>query len=65
VKELKGFQRVALGPGRSARAQFTLRREDLAFTGLDGRPVIEPGQFLAWIGPNSAEGLRGEFSLDD
>ncbi len=64
VKELKGFQRVALGPGRSARAQFTLRREDLAFTGLDGRPVVEPGAFLAWVGPNSAEGLRGEFRLD-
>jgi beta-glucosidase len=65
VKELKGFQRVALGPGRSARVQFTLRRDDLSFTGLDGRPTVEPGQFAAWIGPNSAAGLQGEFNLDD
>jgi beta-glucosidase len=63
VKELKGFERIALQPGETRRVTFHLQREQLAFIGLDGRPVIEPGKFQVWIGPNSAEGLQGEFTL--
>ncbi|RPJ51925.1 MAG: beta-glucosidase, partial [Chloroflexi bacterium] len=63
VKELKGFQRVTLAPGESCRVHFHLRAADLAFAGLDDLPIIEPGRYHAWIGPNSAAGLRGEFEL--
>jgi beta-glucosidase len=63
VKELKGFQRVILRPGETQRVRFTLTGEDLAFAGLDDRPVIEPGRYQVWIGPNSAEGLQGAFEL--
>jgi beta-glucosidase len=63
IKELKGFQRVTLQPGETRRVRFILRAEDLAFTGLEDRPVLEPGRYHAWIGPSSAEGLRGEFEL--
>ena len=42
---------------------FHLRAADLAFTGLDDLPVIEPGRCHVWIGPDSAAGLRGEFEL--
>jgi hypothetical protein len=27
--------------------------------------VVEPGQFKVWVGTNSAEGLAGEFWLDE
>ena len=64
VKELKGFQRVSLNPGETRQVRFTLSPEDLAFAGLDDTPVIEPGQYHVWIGPNSAEGLQGSFSLE-
>lgn len=63
VKELKGFQKVELKPGQTRRVRFALASEDLAFTGLDGAPVVEPGKFHVWIGPNSAEGAQGEFEL--
>ncbi len=63
VKELKGFQRISLNPGETRQVEFTLEPEDLAFTGIDGKTIYEPGQFYAWIGPNSAEGLQGTFRL--
>lgn len=63
VRELKGFQRVALQPGETRRVTFTLREEQLAFTRADGTFGIEPGAFHVWIAPDSRRGLRGEFRL--
>jgi beta-glucosidase len=62
VKELKGFQRVSIPQGMQKEIQFTLNAQDLAF--FNGKAqVIEPGEFDVWIGPNSAEGLHGEFNM--
>jgi beta-glucosidase len=63
VKELKGFERVELQPGETKQVRFHLQREQLSFIGLESKPVIEPGKFHVWIGPNSAQGLQGEFTL--
>jgi len=62
VKELKGFQRVALKPGESRRVEFTITRRDLQFWSQN-RWIAEPGEFKVWIGPNSATGLEGKFEL--
>ena len=62
VKELKGFQRVALKPGEKKRLQFTITRRDLQFWS-NGGWVAEPGEFAVWIGPSSATGLEGKFEL--
>lgn len=64
VKELKGFQRVTLKPGETRRVHFSLPAADLVFAGLEDTPVIEPGQYHVWIGPSSAEGLQGAFTLE-
>jgi beta-glucosidase len=63
VKELKGFQRVTLQPGERRRVQFTLERDALAYYGPDNKLVLDPGDHFVWIGPNSAEGLKGEFRV--
>lgn len=62
VKELKGFQRIALAPGESRRVAFTVTPEALRFWGEDGW-TVEPGEFRVWIGPSSAEGLEDRFEL--
>ncbi|HEY3052113.1 MAG TPA: glycoside hydrolase family 3 N-terminal domain-containing protein [Thermoanaerobaculia bacterium] len=62
VKELKGFQRVALGPGEKRRIEFTIAPNDLRFWSDRGWKT-EPGTFRVWIGPSSAEGLEGTFEL--
>jgi len=69
VKELKSFRRISLDPGEKARVRFEVLVEQLAFHGLGTLPgqrmeyVVEPGEFKVWIGPNSAEGLEGEFRV--
>jgi beta-glucosidase len=62
VKELKGFKRIAIAQGKSARVEFKLTAKELEF--FNGKEnVIEPGEFDVWIGPNSDEGLHGEFTI--
>ena len=34
---------------------------DLWFIGLDMKPVVEPGTFRVYVGPNSAEGQEASF----
>jgi len=63
VKELKGFQKVALQPGETREVRFEVPMKSLGFHGLDNRYTVEPGAFHVWIGPSSAEGLRGEFEV--
>ena len=63
VKELKGFERIHLKSGEKKTVQFELKTEDLAFHNQKMEYVTEPGQFHVWIGPNSTEGLQGEFEI--
>jgi len=55
VKELRGFRRVRLSPGERRRVTFRLAAEQLAFTGLDGRLVLEPGRVRLMVGTSSTE----------
>jgi len=63
VRELKGFQRVALEPGESKNVEFQLTKDDLAFPGQDMKWITEPGKFHVWIAPSSDSGLMGKFSI--
>ena len=55
VKELRGFARVRLAAGERRRVTFRLAAEQLAFTGPDGRLVIEPGRVTLMVGTSSAD----------
>jgi beta-glucosidase len=55
VKELRGFRRVRLAPGERRRVTFRLAAEQLAFTGLDGALVLEPGRVRLMVGTSSAD----------
>ncbi len=55
VKELRGFRRVTLDAGESRVVAFEITDADLTFPGRDFRPVVEPGEFEAMTGPDSAD----------
>jgi len=55
VKELKGFQKIALKAGESRQVTFELSAEDLAFYGIDRKKKTEPGQFTLWIAQHAAD----------
>jgi beta-glucosidase len=63
VKELKGFRRVTIRPGETAKVSLTLSGRDLSYYDQEMRFVTEPGRYDVWVGPNSAEGLHGEFEI--
>ena len=63
VKELKGFKKISLKPGENRMVEFAISVQDLAFYTADGEWKAEPGHFYLWVGTNSREGLKGEFSL--
>ena len=63
VKELKGFQKVALKAGESKTIRFQLSSEDLRFYTQSMDFKAEPGQFKVFVGGNSAHVLEAGFEL--
>jgi beta-glucosidase len=55
VKELKGFQRIALKAGEKRRVEFVLGPEHLGFYNRELRFVVEPGEFKIMVGANSGD----------
>jgi beta-glucosidase len=55
VKQLCGFERVAIEPGQKKTVSFTLTPEDLKLLDRDMRWIVAPGTFDVMIGKSSAE----------
>ncbi|MCB0518824.1 MAG: glycoside hydrolase family 3 C-terminal domain-containing protein [Lewinellaceae bacterium] len=53
VKELKGFEKIALQPGESKTVKFTLTPEELSMWDIDMKWVVEPGEFDIMVGSSS------------
>ncbi len=65
VRELKGFQRLALRPGESRRVEFTLGKKELAFWNFDMKEVVEPAEVTVWVGPDSQSGISAQLTITD
>ncbi len=53
VKELKGFARVSLDPGKAKRIRFSLPVDMLGFTVSGTTRIVEPGDFELMLGSSS------------
>jgi beta-xylosidase len=63
-RELAGFARLELAPGERRRVTFGLHTDRTAFTGRDGRRVVEPGAVEVRIGSSSTDTpLEGAFRI--
>ncbi len=63
IKELKGFEKIALKKGESKIVEFTISQEDLKFYNQKLEFTTEPGAFKVFIGPNSKDTQEVEFEL--
>jgi beta-glucosidase len=64
VRQLKGFQKVALEPGAKQTLHFKLGPDELQFwSPALKRWVVEPEQFDVWAGDSSQAKLHTEFRL--
>ncbi|WPO77570.1 beta-glucosidase BglX [Flavobacterium sp. KACC 22761] len=63
VRELKGFQKIALKKGEKQTVSFDITVEDLKFYNSDLQFVAEPGQFDVFVGGNSTADKKVSFEL--
>ena len=63
VKELKGFKRITLDPGKKKTVIFNLSGTELAYHNQKMKLVTDAGKYKVWIGKNSAAGLEGSFEI--
>jgi beta-glucosidase len=64
VRELKGFQRITLDPGKSQDVEFMLSTDALAFHNRDMKLATEPGRYRVWVSGDSASGQPVEFVVE-
>lgn len=63
VRELKGFQKIAVAAGESKQVDFKLTRQQLAFWNIDMKEVVEPAKVQVWITGDSASGTPAELEI--
>ncbi len=65
VRQLKGFKRVALGPGETKTLKFTLGKNELQFFSPQTKKwVVEPSTFDVWAGEDSTASLHTELAVE-
>ena len=64
IKELRGFEKVALKPGEKKTVVFKLTPEHLMLWNRNMKWVVEPGTFDVMVGSSSNDiKLRGSFEV--
>jgi beta-glucosidase len=64
VRELKGFEKVALSPGEKKGIEFILKPQHLSLLDQNLKRIVEPGTFEVMIGSSSKNiRLKGEFEV--
>lgn len=63
LKELKGFQKIALKKGETKTVTFKISVEDLKFYNSNLDFVAEEGDFEVFVGTNSVDVLKSKFTL--
>ncbi len=64
LRQLADYARVPLEPGRTARVTFRLHADRTAFTGIDLRRIVEPGDVDVYIGASVNDlSLQARFRL--
>jgi beta-glucosidase len=65
VRELKGFERVALKPGETKTLKFALGKAELEYWNPQTKAWgVEPGVFDVWAGEDSTAGLHAELTVE-
>jgi beta-glucosidase len=63
VRELKGFERIALQPGETTTLKFRLGTDQLHYWNPQSKGwVVEPAEFDVWAGEDSTASLHAEFT---
>ncbi|WP_435414640.1 beta-glucosidase BglX [Polaribacter aestuariivivens] len=64
VKELKGFQKITLNPGETKAVSFTIDKEVLQFYTINRKWEVETGEFMLFVGGNSATKMKQKITVE-
>jgi beta-glucosidase len=65
VRQLKGFERIALTPGEKKTVHFALGKEELSFWSTQEKKWLEePENFDLWVGADSTATLHTSFKVN-
>lgn len=64
IKELKGFKKITLEPGKTSEVSFEITEEMLKFWTSSNKFESEPGKFKVFIGFDSETDNEAEFELE-
>lgn len=62
-RSLKGFSRIHLKPHATGTVTFRVPQSQLAIWNVDGKWVVEPGNYTLWVGGSSQASLTTSFLL--
>ncbi len=63
IKELRGFHRVTLDPGKTETVTFALGPDELSFLDREMHRVVEPGSFNIMVGGNSVDLIETKLNV--
>src|SRR3984893_3281759 len=63
IKELRGFRRISLDPGKTETVTFSLGPDELSFLNREMHRVVEPGSFKIMVGGNSVDLMESQLSV--
>ena len=55
IKELRGFKKIHLDPGEMKTVTIPIEPEHLAFTDINKKYTVEPGDFVIMVGNSSQD----------
>jgi beta-glucosidase len=64
VRELKGFERIALLPGETKTLTFPLGKKELQYWNPQTKQwIVEPSDFDVWAGEDSTASLHADLTV--
>jgi beta-glucosidase len=63
VRELKGFQRMTLGPGEQKHVEFPLGFDELSFYNVKSQRAVEPTTYEVFAGGSSLAAEQASFNV--
>lgn len=63
IRSLGGFSRIHLAPHETRSVTFHLEQRQLAVWDRHKKWIVEPGEFIVWVGGSSEATLSSRFSL--
>lgn len=65
VRELKAFKKIMLAPGEEKQVKLEVSVENMGFYNRKCEYIVEPGEFMVYVGTDSTKGLSQSYFVTE